>query len=583
MRIAAFIGDIYQDYEAELVRTIERYAASHGHVVDIFGNCSIPDGNPLYAEGLKSIFRVPELDEYDGIFMASDTMHHFNMNKDLIHHLMSSSSCPMVNVRSVEKGFHSVVPGNESSLYEITKKLIEELGVTEFGFVTGRDDMEDSHERFAGFKRALDEHGLTITEDRIFHGDYWRRQGAITAEFFLSPTGTAESLPQAIVCSNDYMALALMDELMIRGIRIPEDVFITGVDNIDEAIYNDPPLSSIEISAEKLALCALQTLEKLIYGELVPEIQTVTGNIFLRRSCGVEDGSDDKKSRRYDSQRRMVSRRYIELSTKFEDCLTETECLDDAREFFESTGVFSECRFYVHDEKPPLSEHGTTLVLPINFRNESYGYCSMKLVPGNTRRPIDDLMEFVMLLIGHTLGRLKLYQEILSFKDIRALAFKDPMTGLYNRRGFDRKVTETFEYTTKNSLKTAVVSIDMNDLKGVNDNYGHSAGDDAIIRLSQAISGALREQEFAVRMGGDEFEVILLLTEPDRIDQYIKDFQDALAKANSETEYELTASIGACPIDNWELFVECMHNADKKMYEQKRAFKASASGKGSVR
>ena len=85
MRILAFIGDIYQDYGAEMVKTLERYAATHGHTVDIFGNCSIPDGNPLYAEGLKSIFYVPELDEYDSIFMASDTMHHFNLNKELIH------------------------------------------------------------------------------------------------------------------------------------------------------------------------------------------------------------------------------------------------------------------------------------------------------------------------------------------------------------------------------------------------------------------------------------------------------------------------------------------------------------------
>lgn len=574
MRILAFIGDIYQDYGAEMVKTLERYAATHGHTVDIFGNCSIPDGNPLYAEGLKSIFYVPELDEYDSIFMASDTMHHFNLNKELIHLILTSTSVPMVNVRSVERGFHCVVPSNEGSLYEITNRLITEFGVKEFGFVTGRDDMEDSHERFAGFKKALDEYGLTIDESRIFHGDYWRRQGAQTAEFFLQPTGTAESLPQAIVCSNDYMALALADELQARGVRIPEDVFITGVDNIDEAIYNDPPLSSIEVSAEKMTLLALDTLEKLYRGELVPELQKVTGNVYFRKSCGVDDTVDAKQKRIFDSTRRMHSRRYIELSTTFEDCMSEEECVKEAIDYFNSTGVFKDCRLCLKGEKPRESR-GTTIFLPVHFRNDVYGYCSLRLLPNNKRNPIDDIFEFIMLLIGQTLSRLRLINEILSFKDVQQLAFNDPMTGLFNRRGFDRKITEIYTYTTKNSLLTAVASIDMNGLKEINDNYGHAAGDDAIIRLSKAISESLGDREFAVRMGGDEFEAVLLLTEPDRTEKFLEEFKAAMAKANDETEYELTASVGLCTVENWEMFMECIHTADRKMYEAKRAYKAS--------
>ncbi|MBO4636669.1 MAG: hypothetical protein J5685_05930, partial [Clostridiales bacterium] len=81
MKICAFIGDMFRDYSSEVIKTLEAMAVKNGHNIEIFGNCAVPSENPLHAEGLKSILKIPPLDTYDGIILCSDTLNHAGLNK----------------------------------------------------------------------------------------------------------------------------------------------------------------------------------------------------------------------------------------------------------------------------------------------------------------------------------------------------------------------------------------------------------------------------------------------------------------------------------------------------------------------
>ena len=112
----------------------------------------------------------------------------------------------------------------------------------------------------------------------------------------------------------------------------------------------------------------------------------------------------------------------------------------------------------------------------------------------------------------------------------------------------------------------AVVSIDMDDLKIINDTYGHNAGDDAIKETAQCIDESLNKGEFVARMGGDEFEAVLVISEPGRVGKFIRNVRNNIRQVNLSGKYpfELSASIGTCEVQDWHGVGESMKKADKK-------------------
>lgn len=613
MRICAFVGDMYRDYSAAMIKTLQRIALEKGYKVDVFGNCSVPSMNPLHAEGLKSILSLPTLDEYDGIILCSDTLNHYGMGNDLIDTMISDDDIPpVVSVRADIAGFYNIIPDNRQIMHEVSEAVIAKAGCADIGFVTGRSDLADSLERLAGFEDAMKEAGFEVNEDLIFHGNYWLNQGPETADFFIREDG---SLPKAIICSNDYMALALMDELMLRGYKIPEDVLITGIDDIDAASLHIPSLTTCRIPTERLAETCMETLERITAGEEVDFYVSVPGQLILRESTGDSVNTADL----FDTYRQIEmikkssidkTRGFVLLSADYEDALSFSTCLEctlgrinelklfscaylcrycendrEVMGYFKGTEFSMESKKFSRDiiipEEYEMRDPGVRIFLPICYKNEVYGYGAFELA----KEPagfIDEKMEFIMMLFAQTLNRLNLYDKLYEVADVMDLYVRDVLTGLYNRRGFERNMNEIFFKDGKErGNRIAVASIDMDGLKAINDNLNHAAGDEAIKAVAGCIKDSLNKGEFAARMGGDEFEAVLIIDNPGRIGQFIRSFRAAIKNANAveKRDYLISASIGTCEVTAWDELAECMNRADKAMYVEKRTKKSGRQRK----
>ncbi len=607
MKICAFIGDMYRDYSASIIRSIDAYAKEKGHRVDVFGNCSIPTKNPLQVIGYKSILSLPPLHEYDGIILCADTIDQAGLSKELIEELLTDPDVPpIVCIRAEINGFFNVVPDNRAIMHEVAKYVIAKCKTGDIGFVTGRDNLVDSAERRAGFEDAMHEAGYEVTEDKIFHGNYWINQGPETAEFFIKEDGT---LPEAIICSNDYEAVALIDELIQRGYSVPGDTMISGIDNIAEAADHIPSLTTIEISEETLADAAMDLLEKIYAKENTDLYVNVPGTIVVRESTGDSDaGRDvyqvlrDLKLNKANSIESM--REYVLLSSDFEDCLTRESLVKATLKNLKKVSSVKECYLCrycendklmsgyldsegkINDEAVSFSKDlllpegfltdvkGTVIFLPIANKNVVYGY-SVLLVDTAEPEFINEKIEFIFMQVGQVINKLDLYQKYFGIADIMDLYTKDSLTGLLNRRGFEKKITELFDKQGNKLYDLAVVSIDMDGLKYINDTFGHSSGDESIKQISKCIYNALNPKEFVARMGGDEFAAILILSDIGRIGQFIRSVRNNIKDANAKGKYpyELSASIGTCELNSWNELVECMGNADKAMYLEKKAKK----------
>lgn len=618
MKIGVFIGDIYQKYETIAIKAMEKYALAHGITLYVFGSFATPGENVLHAEGEKSILYLPSLEELDGLVAMGDTMGQFGMEQELRKRLKKEAACPIVSLRAKEKEWHNVLIDNEKAMYEMTRHFIEEHHFKDICFVTGIMSMADAKERLAGYQRAMEEAGITVTEEMVYYGDYWRRQGAKIVDFFAD---RKEGLPSAIICSNDYMAISVCDELKKRNIRIPEGVCVSGFDNLDEGIIYEPPLTGVEVPFEKMAERALKTAVALAKGENVEQYQYLFTQNHYRQSCGCENCKDTHLMDEYKKENekfRYLAKECIYMSTDFESALNEQECLKWAGNYIQGfevekcficlyaqekelgDDVWEEAersvslRYYMNEEGKsiypdipfseklllpeeylPLLDKKTNIFIPLHCKNEVYGYFIFQMQEGKDRY-IDERFEFLCMNMGNALKKVYMYYELFSVKDIMQLYLKDPLTNIYNRRGFERKLSEIYKCAGKNNQKVAMVSIDMDGLKYINDTFGHAKGDESLICFSRCLTSVLDKGEFCARMGGDEFQAVLILDEPARAQRFERQLAERIRQENSHVkeDYAIDASVGICPVEKEASIMEYIHIADQRMYENKRMKKS---------
>lgn len=157
---------------------------------------------------------------------------------------------------------------------------------------------------------------------------------------------------------------------------------------------------------------------------------------------------------------------------------------------------------------------------------------------------------------------------------LRHMAYHDALTGLPNRLLFQDRFNMALRRARRNREKIALLYLDLNEFKEVNDNYGHKAGDQLLRALVRRLVECLRESDTIARMGGDEFTMLLTdIHRPDAIDPVVEKVRAAVAKPFEFDECKITisASIGTAvyPDDGNDLD-KLLHHADAGMYAMKR-------------
>ena len=107
----------------------------------------------------------------------------------------------------------------------------------------------------------------------------------------------------------------------------------------------------------------------------------------------------------------------------------------------------------------------------------------------------------VFALLGNLLGS--------SFDEVRRLSITDPLTGLFNRRHFGRRLSEETKRAQRYGHAASVLCVDIDRLKAINDDFGHKAGDGALVAVGRALLDNVRTIDVVARVGGDEFAVLL--------------------------------------------------------------------------
>jgi diguanylate cyclase (GGDEF)-like protein len=167
------------------------------------------------------------------------------------------------------------------------------------------------------------------------------------------------------------------------------------------------------------------------------------------------------------------------------------------------------------------------------------------------------------------------------FEQVHLLAITDPLTGLYNRRYFFDAARREFERARRYKAPLAIILIDLDHFKGVNDTYGHVAGDHVLVTVASRCKQSLRDVDVPARYGGEEF--IFLLPETDLTGAHLlaERLRERIKEQVIETgnlRIAVSASLGVAELDNTCIDLNALvHHADQALYATKRTNRGNIS------
>ncbi len=631
--IAVIVACIDEGYQNSIITGIQSFASKNCINAAVFASFSGVMGSQRHDTGELNIFQLPDFRMFDGAVLLTNTIAYQPVINDILEKI-KEAGIPAVSIDNNIPEFYHIGIDNSKAMREIAEHFIHEHNCRTFNYVSGPKENPESNARLKSFLQVLEENNITIEQERIFYGDFRSPSGRDAVNSFLN---SGLSIPQAIICANDVMALSVIIALNAHGIKVPDDVAVSGFDNIASARNYPTELTSVERPLKRSGELACQILLNHFNGTKQERSIILDMHPNFTESCGCFDGmtvhKDIKSFKRLNFNNFAKfenASEYLSLINRMSCHLVECDSIDDfihslrayiseikAEEFFlclcndwcagnSSDGLTSEeytingytklmtvPMAYINGQFTSLPDFDSSCILPNMFRHtgESRFYyfiplhfrerCLGYMVIMNSPFPLESSMfQTWCVTISNMLENIrKIICLDHAVHKLNKLYAMDTLSGIYNRNGFVKGTSLPFSYCISHKLPVMLMFIDMDELKHINDTYGHSAGDEAIHNIAAAIDKACCNGEVYCRFGGDEF--IVFAAEYSEADaQALTDrVNDCIAEINrrSSSEYTLSASIGyyiTVPKEGDDIF-NLVTIADNVMYNSKKKRKLS--------
>ena len=216
----------------------------------------------------------------DGLIVWSDYIGHYIEPAALRALCERYRPLPVVSIGAVE-GVPSIVVDNYRGTYDMVVHLIETHGYRRIACIRGPENNPEAEQRYQAYLDVLSARGIPFDETLVVTGAFGESCAWEAVHLLLDQRG-AEF--EALVAPTDEVAMRVIQLLHGRGIYVPADVAVVGFD--DEGADYAPPLTSVHAQWLEAIVRAVETMEKLLQGEPVPQRVTLTSRLVVRQSCG---------------------------------------------------------------------------------------------------------------------------------------------------------------------------------------------------------------------------------------------------------------------------------------------------------
>lgn len=557
MRIGVIINRVYRDMNHNIITGILRQAYSLGYSAAVFST-EEENQDDMGTQGENTIFSLINFDLFDGFIFVPFTFINLNTVEFITNYLIEKCTKPVVCIgidyagNSFDK-FSCIWQEDRAELYKVVEHLIQKHNCKSIICLTGPENSIISHERADGYRDAMKKAGLPINENDIIYGDFWIKSGAKLANDLVSGI---RQMPDAIVCANDSMAFGLCDTLKKHGVKIPDDIRITGYDGSTEAQYHIPGICTYKPSYFMLGINSVCRLYSIITGNTCKSCCEEDGILLVNTSCGCESQPpvvnsymitnseyieqrflDNNMSNRLLNTNNLndfavavshwffifLNENYYE-NEKIDICLcTDWDVVDsDGLSHNSRTEGYSEDVISLYSDSgfvkfpsklmfPPdhLRENvpSVSFFAPIHYEERGFGYAILTLygiVDSFTMsypRFCKDLGNSLECLCIRNRLKSMTYRAFLS-------ETRDALTGAYRAATLPQFWDEI---TKKVKLYDETLNIclcSVSGLQQINEAYGQVEGDQILMQVAAIIMGCCHNGEICVRSAGNEFFLI---------------------------------------------------------------------------
>ena len=574
-------------------------------------------------------FYLPDLTRFDGVILEGNQSWPGEMRQKFADYA-KGLGLPVVSINYQLQGVTFVGTDNFEAEKEITEHVIRAHGARKLLFVRGLRRSEEAQSREQGFLAACRENGVGQEHYTILDGSWSKQSGWDAAETILQEHGyDAESLPDAAILSNDDMAVGFCDCMKKYGVRVPEDIIVTGFDNLTIGAFHEPRLCTIERDYPGITYTALTVLKERIEGNGGNGSDCIYSphRLINSASCGCpNDAGDIVRLKKNYHEQELYMQNYYRQQSAMDRAMLNAEDLNDFMDTFEKFAPVLGARnvylmvnagylrqyerehpdgaytgqaemmavsgeyanlFSLHDGTHVYSEFSAKNMIPEGVPSENrlmvfcplhYNKVHLGYVVLDGRSPSIEFnfLQTTLMLMENAMENIRRTHLLKQLNHrLHTLYVKDPLTGLYNRIGLERFGAPMFERLRKEGKAVRFCFMDVDNMKEINAIYGYEMGDTALRMLADSVTAICGEEGcFGMRYGSDEF---LILGETD-VDHFGERLEDAANQAAKDSGYpfRLRVSLGQYVLNADEkLSLEaCINKAGQKMIEDKKEHNA---------
>ena len=564
--------------------------------------------------GAFEVFSLCDYNDYDGFLIQGNRAWPPEMRQLVVDEVRALGK-PVVSISYELEGACFVGTNNYEAMYGLVERVIKDFGCQRPAFVNGLVTSVEAQDRAQGYRDACAQ--LGVSDVRFFQADWEVQSGARTA---LKMLERPDDLPDVIFCCNDSLAYGVQTTLQEHGVRIPEDVRITGFDNREIGLVLKPRLTTIDRDYRASGRTAMEALLRLMDGEDVPARVYSPVSYVLSASTGHEYRSITEE---YALQETYATNalltHFYRMLRRFQPSILNSSSLKGILRVTESVLNEMGCAnvflvmnddYLEHESAHTASVYGATCTLKVRSNAteseaEQVKKCrvrfpSKQILPDEVHmgptvyvvyplrhdttcigtlvtEGVSSLMKhgflaILLKLIACSIENMRKTEALRNLNErLDNLYVHDQLTGLFNRFGLYRNGEIAYEHLLRDFEKARFIFVDVDGMKIINDVHGHEAGDLALKDTAGIIRRSIEgENAFAMRYGGDEFLLICRRNLIPTLQEELKNFKQTCPRP-----YDLSLSMGLFEVsvaDNCTID-QAIEVADARMYEVKKARK----------
>lgn len=277
-------AELDQKHHIKILERVVKELNNKGCYVMLFSSDSDLYHDTKSNEADAGVYDLMNTDRLDAVLIFSETIRNQKVLDGIVKRLRENQ-VPVLSFGIDLDHCHSVVYDTDEEFEKLVRHVVEYHGMREVNFISGIQGNDIAERRLAIYREVLEDNNILYEEDRVGYGDFWFGPTREVMDRFMDPS---KVLPEAIICANDSMAIAVCDYLREHQVKVPEDIIVTGIDGIDDGIWHMPGITTCVRDEFHDAKVVADLLVDLCNGKKVSGTTVLPYHIQLSQSCGCQ-------------------------------------------------------------------------------------------------------------------------------------------------------------------------------------------------------------------------------------------------------------------------------------------------------